>query len=90
MKPVLESVSAVSCTCEQTLTEMATHGPLAEHYNILEVQSHSFFFINKLYFIICDRHFFQFLTHFSCLRQIWEIVKISFMESAVAFDIYNS
>ncbi|XP_056313491.1 mevalonate kinase isoform X1 [Danio aesculapii] len=36
MKPVLESVSAVSCTCEQTLTEMAEHGPSAEHYNILE------------------------------------------------------
>ncbi|TRY55635.1 hypothetical protein DNTS_008835 [Danionella cerebrum] len=36
MKPVLESVSAVSCTCEQTLTEMAAHGPSAEHFNILE------------------------------------------------------
>ncbi|XP_051552537.1 mevalonate kinase [Myxocyprinus asiaticus] len=36
MKPVLESVSAVSCTCEHTLTEMATHGPSAEHYNVLE------------------------------------------------------
>ncbi|XP_016297258.1 mevalonate kinase-like isoform X3 [Sinocyclocheilus anshuiensis] len=36
MKPVLESVSAVSCACEQTLTEMAAHGPSAELYNILE------------------------------------------------------
>ncbi|XP_057183676.1 mevalonate kinase isoform X1 [Triplophysa rosa] len=36
MKPVLESVDAVSCTCEQTLTEMSARGPSAEHYNILE------------------------------------------------------
>ncbi|KTF72467.1 hypothetical protein cypCar_00034822, partial [Cyprinus carpio] len=36
MKPVLESVSAVSCVCEQTLIEMAERGPSAEHYNILE------------------------------------------------------
>uniref|UniRef100_A0A8C1M9J6 Mevalonate kinase n=1 Tax=Cyprinus carpio TaxID=7962 RepID=A0A8C1M9J6_CYPCA len=36
LKPVLESVSAVSCVCEQTLTEMAERGPSAEHYNILE------------------------------------------------------
>nr|XP_055054648.1 mevalonate kinase isoform X2 [Misgurnus anguillicaudatus] len=36
MKPVLESVDAVSRTCEQILTEMSTHGPSAEHYDILE------------------------------------------------------
>ncbi|XP_051981548.1 mevalonate kinase isoform X2 [Xyrauchen texanus] len=36
MNPVLESVNAVSCTCEHTLTEMATHGPSAEHYTVLE------------------------------------------------------
>ncbi|XP_026117251.1 mevalonate kinase isoform X1 [Carassius auratus] len=36
MNPVLESISAVSVTCEQTLTEMAAHGPSADYYNILE------------------------------------------------------
>uniref|UniRef100_W5KAA0 mevalonate kinase n=1 Tax=Astyanax mexicanus TaxID=7994 RepID=W5KAA0_ASTMX len=34
--PVLESVDAVSKTCEQTLAEMATDGTSAKHYSILE------------------------------------------------------
>lgn len=46
MKPVLESVDAVSCTCEQTLTEMSARGPSAEHYNMLEVQSYACAFSN--------------------------------------------
>ncbi|XP_031673969.1 mevalonate kinase [Oncorhynchus kisutch] len=36
INPVLESVDAVSCTCEQTLTEMASDTPTPEHYNVLE------------------------------------------------------
>uniref|UniRef100_A0A3B1IP47 mevalonate kinase n=1 Tax=Astyanax mexicanus TaxID=7994 RepID=A0A3B1IP47_ASTMX len=34
--PVLESVDAVSKTCEQTLAAMATDGTSAKHYSILE------------------------------------------------------
>lgn len=47
MNPVLESISAVSVTCEQTLTEMAAHGPSADYYNILEVQSHTQIVLHK-------------------------------------------
>ncbi|XP_066510302.1 mevalonate kinase-like [Hoplias malabaricus] len=36
MSPVLESVNAVSQTCEETLAEMATEGASAKHYNVLE------------------------------------------------------
>ncbi|XP_014027591.2 mevalonate kinase [Salmo salar] len=36
INPVLESVDAVSCTCEQTLTEMSSDTPTPEHYNVLE------------------------------------------------------
>lgn len=36
MKPVLESVDAVSCTCEQTLSEMISQSSTTEHYNTLE------------------------------------------------------
>ncbi|XP_064882599.1 mevalonate kinase isoform X3 [Oncorhynchus nerka] len=36
INPVLESVNAVSCTCEQTLSEMTNDTPTPEHYNILE------------------------------------------------------
>ncbi len=89
MKPVLESVSAVSCTCEQTLTEMAAHGPSAEHYNILEVQSHGFSFIEKviplamcsrcILFIICVRHLCYIFGTIFCLRQIFRIIIISVM-----------
>ncbi|KAI1901006.1 hypothetical protein AGOR_G00055690 [Albula goreensis] len=35
MNPVLESIDAVSCTCQQTLSEMATE-PTPEHYDVLE------------------------------------------------------
>ncbi|KAJ0067516.1 hypothetical protein NL108_007996, partial [Boleophthalmus pectinirostris] len=36
MTPVLDSVDAISCTCEKVLSEM-THEPITgEHYNILE------------------------------------------------------
>ncbi|KAJ8378253.1 hypothetical protein AAFF_G00244570 [Aldrovandia affinis] len=35
MNPVLESIDAVSCTCQQTLTEMASK-PTPEHYDVLE------------------------------------------------------
>ncbi|KAI4902731.1 hypothetical protein NFI96_016640 [Prochilodus magdalenae] len=36
MTPVLESVDAISETCEHTLAEMVTEGASAKHYNILE------------------------------------------------------
>ncbi|XP_076855214.1 mevalonate kinase isoform X2 [Brachyhypopomus gauderio] len=36
MAPVLESVDAVSRTCELTLEEMTTEGASAQHYDILE------------------------------------------------------
>ncbi|KAL2091830.1 hypothetical protein ACEWY4_011628 [Coilia grayii] len=36
LNPVLESVDAVACTCEQTLMEMAKGLPTAEHYATLE------------------------------------------------------
>ncbi|XP_063051116.1 mevalonate kinase [Engraulis encrasicolus] len=36
LNPVLDSVDAVSCTCEQTLMEMAKGVPTAEHYTTLE------------------------------------------------------
>ncbi|KAG9339565.1 hypothetical protein JZ751_023456 [Albula glossodonta] len=35
MNPVLESIDAVSCKCQQTLSEMATE-PTPEHYDVLE------------------------------------------------------
>lgn len=37
LNPVLESVDAVACTCEQTLMEMAKNTPTSEQYSILEV-----------------------------------------------------
>lgn len=36
MKPVLESVDAISCTCERTLSEMTSHTSTEEHFDILE------------------------------------------------------
>ncbi|XP_062310581.1 mevalonate kinase [Osmerus eperlanus] len=36
MTPVLESVDAVSCTCEQTLSDMTSVSCTAEHYSVLE------------------------------------------------------
>ncbi|XP_035999559.1 mevalonate kinase isoform X2 [Fundulus heteroclitus] len=36
MMPVLDSVDAVSCTCEKVLTEMTCEPITGEHYNILE------------------------------------------------------
>lgn len=35
MNPVLDSIDAVSCTCQQTLSEMASD-PTPEHYSVLE------------------------------------------------------
>lgn len=37
MAPVLDSVDAVSCTCEKVLSEMTSEPITGEHYNILEV-----------------------------------------------------
>lgn len=37
MTPVLDSVDAVSCTCEKVLSEMTSQPITGEHYNILEV-----------------------------------------------------
>lgn len=39
MTPVLDSVDAVSCTCEKVLSEMTSEPITGEHYNILEVQN---------------------------------------------------
>ncbi|KAF3695820.1 Mevalonate kinase [Channa argus] len=36
MTPVLESVDAISCTCEKVLSEMTCEPITGEHYNILE------------------------------------------------------
>ncbi|XP_010732035.2 mevalonate kinase [Larimichthys crocea] len=36
MTPVLESVDAISCTCEKVLSEMTSEPITGEHYNILE------------------------------------------------------
>nr|XP_046243295.1 mevalonate kinase isoform X2 [Scatophagus argus] len=36
MSPVLDSVDAISCTCEKVLTEMTSEPITGEHYNILE------------------------------------------------------
>ncbi|XP_023269254.1 mevalonate kinase isoform X2 [Seriola lalandi dorsalis] len=36
MTPVLDSVDAVSCTCEKVLSEMTSEPITGEHYNILE------------------------------------------------------
>ncbi|KAM4746418.1 mevalonate kinase [Anableps anableps] len=36
MIPVLDSVNAISCTCEKVLTEMTCEPITGEHYNILE------------------------------------------------------
>ncbi|XP_072244083.1 mevalonate kinase [Leuresthes tenuis] len=36
MTPVLDSVDAISCTCEKVLTEMTSEPITGEHYNILE------------------------------------------------------
>lgn len=38
MVPVLDSVDAISCTCEKVLSEMTCEPITGEHYNILEVQ----------------------------------------------------
>lgn len=37
MNPVLDSVDAISCTCEKTLAEMTSEPITGEHYDILEV-----------------------------------------------------
>lgn len=39
MTPVLDSVDAISCTCERVLSEMTSEPITGEHYNILEVQN---------------------------------------------------
>lgn len=39
MTPVLDSVDAISCTCEKVLSEMTSEPITGEHYNILEVRS---------------------------------------------------
>ncbi|KAM4616358.1 mevalonate kinase [Polymixia lowei] len=36
MNPVLDSVDAISCTCEKTLSEMTSQPITGEHYNVLE------------------------------------------------------
>ncbi|KAM6965245.1 mevalonate kinase [Aplochiton taeniatus] len=36
INPVLESVDAISCTCEKTLSEMTSQPITAEHYKVLE------------------------------------------------------
>lgn len=36
MYPVLESVDAISCTCEKTLSDMTSEPITGEHYNVLE------------------------------------------------------
>ncbi|KAJ8005948.1 hypothetical protein DPEC_G00123180 [Dallia pectoralis] len=36
INPVLDSVDAISCTCEQTLSEMTSDSPTPEHYDTLE------------------------------------------------------
>ncbi|KAL0979706.1 hypothetical protein UPYG_G00188500 [Umbra pygmaea] len=36
INPVLDSVDAISSTCEQTLSEMASDTPTPEHYDVLE------------------------------------------------------
>lgn len=36
MTPVLDSVDAISCTCEKVLTEMTSQPITGDHYNILE------------------------------------------------------
>lgn len=38
MAPVLDSVDAISCTCEKVLSEMTSEPITGEHYNALEVQ----------------------------------------------------
>lgn len=38
MVPVLDSVDAISCTCEKVLSEMTSEPITGEHYNALEVQ----------------------------------------------------
>lgn len=38
MIPVLDSVDAISCTCEKVLTDMTCEPITGEHYNVLEVQ----------------------------------------------------
>lgn len=53
MNPVLESVDAISCTCEKVLSEMTSEPITGEHYNILEVHNinifcKAHFMINKL------------------------------------------
>lgn len=39
MTPVLDSVDAISCTCEKVLSEMTCEPITGEHYNILEVHN---------------------------------------------------
>ncbi|KAJ3603861.1 hypothetical protein NHX12_028602 [Muraenolepis orangiensis] len=36
INPVLDSVDAISCTCEKTLAEMTSEPITSEHYNVLE------------------------------------------------------
>lgn len=36
INPVLDSVDAISCTCEKTLAEMTSEPITGEHYNVLE------------------------------------------------------
>lgn len=38
MAPVLDSIDAISCTCEKVLSEMTSEPITGEHYNALEVQ----------------------------------------------------
>lgn len=39
MAPVLDSVDAISCTCEKILSEMTSEPITGEHYDALEVQN---------------------------------------------------
>lgn len=45
MAPVLDSVDAISCTCEKVLSEMTSEPITGEHYNALEVQNGNELFI---------------------------------------------
>ena len=54
MTPVLDSIDAISCTCEKVLSEMTSEPITGEHYNILEVQIISIFCKKKKKKIILE------------------------------------
>lgn len=49
MTPVLDSVDAISCTCEKVLSEMTKEPITGEHYNILEVENMNRLFKTQLH-----------------------------------------